>query len=46
MQYRHQRNLTAHIYDSAKAVAVYQAALMFYRDALDLLKTLEKRNAD
>ena len=46
MQYRHQRNLTAHIYDSAKAVAVYQAALMFYRDALDLLKVLEERNAD
>jgi nucleotidyltransferase substrate binding protein (TIGR01987 family) len=46
MEYRHQRNLTAHIYHPAKAVAVYQTALLFYRDALDLLKALERRNAD
>lgn len=43
--YRRMRNLTAHTYDHAKAMQVYQGTLEFVKDAHALLQVLETRNA-
>lgn len=40
MEYREQRNITAHTYDKKKAQSVYQSALMFIDDARQLYKGL------
>ncbi len=44
IEYRHQRNLTAHAYDEEKAQRVYQSAKAFLVDATALLTELERRN--
>lgn len=43
IEYRSQRNITAHTYDPKKAQNVYQTALRFLEDAKKLLAALEKR---
>ena len=42
--YREKRNITTHIYNQAKAKEVYEVVADFYKDATDLLKTLQKSN--
>lgn len=44
MEYRRQRNITAHTYDEAKAKSVYETALRFFPNAQDLLETIRRRN--
>jgi hypothetical protein len=46
LEYRRQRNQTAHIYDEEKARLVYGSAVCFLKDARALLREVEKRNAD
>lgn len=46
IEYRHQRNRTAHVYDERTAWAVYQSARPFLGDARRLLAEVERRNAD
>ena len=41
--YRHQRNMTSHVYDADRAWEVYHAALEFADDARLLLAQLEAR---
>ncbi len=43
-EYRHQRNITAHTYNELKAQQVYQTALIFIKDANNLLQQLKQRN--
>jgi nucleotidyltransferase substrate binding protein (TIGR01987 family) len=43
-EYRHQRNLTSHAYNSAAAQLVFQTALGFRDAARALLAELERRN--
>jgi nucleotidyltransferase substrate binding protein (TIGR01987 family) len=43
--YRKMRNVTAHTYDRAKAIQVYQDTLKFVDDAKSLLVRLEARDA-
>ncbi len=43
-EYRHQRNLTSHTYNEAKAQQVYETAVMFIQDAKNLLHHLKQRN--
>jgi nucleotidyltransferase substrate binding protein (TIGR01987 family) len=44
MEYRRQRNITAHTYDEAKAKSVYETALRFFPDAQALVETIGGRN--
>ena len=44
MEYRRQRNITAHTYDEAKAKSVYETALKFFPDAQTLVETIGRRN--
>ena len=44
MEYRRQRNITAHTYDEDKAKSVYQTALRFYSAALALAGEVGRRN--
>ena len=44
MQHHEARNVTAHIYDQAKAALVYSATREFVHDAQLLLAALEARN--
>ena len=44
MEYRRQRNITAHTYDEAKAKSVFQTALRFLPDAQALVETIGRRN--
>jgi nucleotidyltransferase substrate binding protein (TIGR01987 family) len=46
MEYRYQRNMTAHVYDEQKAKRVYESARSFIVDARALLAEVERRNAD
>lgn len=46
LEYRRQRNQTAHIYDEEKARLVYGSAVSFLKDARALLREVEKRNVD
>lgn len=46
IEFRHQRNLTAHTYDEGKARQVYETALTFLTDAQGLLAAIEQRNVD
>lgn len=46
LRYRHQRNLSSHVYDAAKARSVHSAALEFLGDAEALLTQLEARGHD
>jgi len=46
MEYREQRNVTSHTYDSAKAQSVFEAAGPFLADARSLLTELQRRNDD
>lgn len=43
-EYRSQRNITSHTYNTEKANQVYQTALRFFVDAGTLLKRLKARN--
>jgi nucleotidyltransferase substrate binding protein (TIGR01987 family) len=44
--YREQRNITSHTYNEQKAESVYETALQFYEDAMDLFNELKKKNRD
>jgi nucleotidyltransferase substrate binding protein (TIGR01987 family) len=44
-EYRRQRNITAHTYNEAKAVQVYEAAISFIQDAKMLLQNLQQKNS-
>jgi nucleotidyltransferase substrate binding protein (TIGR01987 family) len=46
IEYRPQRNLTAHVYDENKARRVYESARSFIADAKALLVAVERRNVD
>lgn len=46
IEYRYQRNMTAHAYDEEKAVRVYKSAQSFIVDAKKLLAVVEQRNVD
>ena len=46
IEYRYQRNLTAHIYNEERARLVYRTALSFLGDARELFKEVERRNVD
>ena len=46
LTYRHQRNITAHTYDEAKAQSVYHTAIQFLTDAKDLNQALGKHCDD
>ena len=46
IEYRYQRNLTAHVYDEEKARRVYDSARSFIGDANALLDEVERRNVD
>jgi nucleotidyltransferase substrate binding protein (TIGR01987 family) len=46
IEYRHQRNMTAHAYDESKARRVYESARSFAADAGSLLAAVERRNVD
>ena len=46
LEYRYQRNLTAHVYDEEKARRVHETALSFVVDAQALLAEVERRNVD
>ncbi len=44
MEYRRQRNVTAHTYDEDKAKSVYRSALRFYPAAMALAEEVSRRN--
>ena len=44
MEYRRQRNITAHTYDQDKARSVHRTALQFFPDAKDLCDEVSRRN--
>ncbi|OGT49043.1 MAG: hypothetical protein A3E82_01335 [Gammaproteobacteria bacterium RIFCSPHIGHO2_12_FULL_38_11] len=44
LEYRHQRNLTSHVYREDYAKSVYKSAIEFYDDGYDLLTKLQARN--
>jgi len=46
IEYRHQRNMTAHTYDASKARRVYESSRSFIVDAKALLAEVERRNVD
>jgi len=46
IEYRYQRNMTAHAYDEDKARGVYESARSFLIDAQNLLAAVEQRNVD
>ncbi len=46
MRHHEGRNATSHIYDYAKAEAVYRATVDFVHDARAFLRALEVRNDD
>jgi len=46
LEYREQRNITAHTYDAAKAQSVFETIRPFLADAMSLLAELRKRNND
>jgi hypothetical protein len=46
IEYRHQRNMTAHAYDEHKARQVYESSRSFIADARALLAEVERRNVD
>ena len=46
IEYRYQRNMTAHAYDDEKARRVYETAQSFITDAKALLAAVERRNVD
>ncbi len=46
IEYRYQRNMTAHAYDEEKAKRVHETALVFLADAKALLVAVEQRNVD
>lgn len=46
IEYRYQRNLTAHAYNEEKARSVYASARRFFGDAMALFEELERRNVD
>jgi len=46
IEYRHQRNMTAHTYDEEKARLVHESAQAFLGDAKALLAQVERRNVD
>jgi len=46
MEYRYQRNMTAHAYDGEKARLVYESARSFIADAKALLNEVRRRNVD
>jgi nucleotidyltransferase substrate binding protein (TIGR01987 family) len=46
LRYRHQRNLSSHVYDAAKARSVHSTALEFLGDAEALLAQLNGRGHD
>ena len=46
IEYRHQRNMTAHAYDENKARRVFESARSFFTDAGSLLVEVERRNVD
>ncbi|MBX3023911.1 nucleotidyltransferase substrate binding protein [bacterium] len=46
IEYRHQRNLTAHAYDERTARRVYESSRSFIADARALLAAVERRNVD
>lgn len=46
MMYRHQRNLTSHTYNQAKAIQVYESILIFIDDAKALLLQLKEHAHD
>lgn len=43
MQYRKERNMTSHAYNEKMAQEVYEIALSFFKDAEQLLKSLQER---
>src|SRR3990167_5001066 len=45
LEYRHQRNLTSHVYREDYAKSVYQSATKFYEDANDLFLKLKTKNS-
>ena len=46
IEYRHQRNMSAHGYDEEKARRVYDSARSFLGEAKALLAEVERRNVD
>jgi nucleotidyltransferase substrate binding protein (TIGR01987 family) len=46
IEYRHQRNMTAHVYDESHAKRVYESARSFIANAKALLAEVERRNVD
>jgi nucleotidyltransferase substrate binding protein (TIGR01987 family) len=44
MEYRRQRNITAHTYDEAKAKSVHETALRFLPNAQALVERIDRRN--
>ena len=46
LEYRYQRNMTAHVYDEEKARRVYASAQSFIIDAQAVLAEVERRNVD
>lgn len=44
MEYRRQRNITAHTYDEVKAKSVYETALKFFPAAQALVERIDRRN--
>ena len=46
IEYRYQRNMTAHVYDAETAKRVYQSAQSFIVEARALLAAVERRNVD
>jgi nucleotidyltransferase substrate binding protein (TIGR01987 family) len=46
IEYRYQRNMTAHAYDEEKARRVYESAQSFLIDARAVLAEVERRNVD
>lgn len=46
IEYRYQRNMTAHAYDEEKARRVYESAKSFVADANRLFEEVERRNGD
>ena len=46
IEYRYQRNMTAHVYADEKARRVYASAQSFIIDAKALLTEVERRNVD
>lgn len=44
IRYRKERNVTSHVYNERMAQEVYETAILFFKDAEKLLKTLLERN--